>query len=164
MVYSVCILTVSDKATLGKREDQTGPLLKQLVVPLRGNVLQYQIVPDEKEKIKKALLLFCDQWNADLVLTTGGTGVSPRDVTPDATREIIDREIPGFGEVMRMSGFSKNPKVVISRAMAGVRGKTLIINFPGSVRAVQENFALLLPLLPHTLDKIRGDETDCVLV
>ncbi|TAK09621.1 MAG: MogA/MoaB family molybdenum cofactor biosynthesis protein, partial [Candidatus Manganitrophaceae bacterium] len=139
-MFSVGILTISDKGAAGKREDASGLLLHQLVDQLPGKVTVYQVVPDESEEIQKQLIAFCDRWKVDLALTTGGTGVSPRDVTPEATMEVIDRLIPGMGEIMRMEGYRKNPKAIISRGIAGIRKKTLILNLPGSPRAVRENF------------------------
>ncbi len=160
-MFSVGILTISDKGAAGKREDASGLLLHQLVDQLPGKVTVYQVVPDEKEAIQSQLISFCDRWKVDLILTTGGTGVSPRDVTPDATMEVIDRLIPGMGEIMRMEGYRKNPKAIISRGIAGIRKQTLIVNLPGSPRAVRENFEILLPALSHAIQKMKGDEEDC---
>lgn len=160
-MFSVGILTISDKGAVGKREDASGLLLHQLVDQIPGKVLVYQVVPDEKEIIRNQLISFCDRWNVDLVLTTGGTGVSPRDVTPDATEEVIDRLVPGMGEIMRVEGYKKNPRSIISRGIAGIRKKTLIINLPGSPRAVRENFEILLPALSHAVEKMKGDPGEC---
>jgi len=160
-MFTVGILTVSDKGAVGKREDASGLLLHQLVDQLPGKVAVYQVVPDEKEMIRNQLLSFCDRWNVDLVLTTGGTGVSPRDVTPDATQEVIDRLVPGMGEIMRIEGYRKNPRSIISRGIAGIRKKTLIVNLPGSPRAVRENFEILLPALSHAIEKMKGEEGEC---
>ena len=160
-MFTVGILTISDKGAVGKREDASGLLLHQLVDQLPGKVAVYQVVPDEKEMIRNQLLSFCDRWNVDLVLTTGGTGVSPRDVTPDATQEVIDRLVPGMGEIMRIEGYRKNPRSIISRGIAGIRKKTLIVNLPGSPRAVRENFEILLPALSHAIEKMKGEEGEC---
>ena len=111
--------------------------------------------------IRAALIESCDGRQADLVLTTGGTGVSPRDVTPEATREVIDREIPGMGEAMRRHSAAVTPHAMISRALAGIRGRSLIINLPGSPRGAKENLAVLLPALEHAIEKIKGDDRDC---
>jgi molybdopterin adenylyltransferase len=119
------------------------------------------VVPDEQEEIKKALIQGADEMGLDLIVTTGGTGVSPRDVTPDATREVIEREIPGFSEAMRMAGLKKTPHAMISRAVCGVRGQTLIVNLPGSPKAVREGLEVILPALPHTIAKIQGDPEEC---
>ncbi len=160
-MFSVGILTISDKGAVGEREDASGLLLHQLVDQIPGKVAVYQVVPDEKEMIQNQLISFCDRWNVDLVLTTGGTGVSPRDVTPDATEAVIDRLVPGMGEIMRVEGYKKNPRSIISRGIAGIRKKTLIINLPGSPRAVRENFEILLPALSHTIEKMKGDPGEC---
>jgi molybdenum cofactor synthesis domain-containing protein len=160
-MFSVGILTISDKGSVGEREDASGLLLHQLVDQIPGKVTVYQVVPDEKEIIRNQLISFCDRWNVDLVLTTGGTGVSPRDVTPDATEEVIERLIPGMGEIMRVEGYKKNPRSIISRGIAGIRKNTLIVNLPGSPRAVRENFEILLPALSHTIEKMKGDQGEC---
>ena len=160
-MYPVVILTISDKGSKGEREDQSGALLHQLVTPLPGKVIVYEVIPDEKEMIRDRIIALCDHTKAALIVTTGGTGVSPRDVTPEATMEAVERIIPGIGEVMRMEGYKKTPMAIISRGIAGVRKKTLIVNLPGSPRAVQENFELLLPVLRHTMDKITGDPNPC---
>ena len=158
-MIKVAILTLSDKGSKGERKDTSGPALEKLVKKIDGEVVTAEILPDEKALIKKKLISLCKK--ADLVLTTGGTGVSPRDVTPDATREIIKYEIPGIAEAMRLKGLKKTPFAMISRAVAGVRGKTLIINLPGSPQAVKENLSAVLPIIPHTIEKIQGSTIDC---
>ena len=160
-MYTVGILTISDKGAAGKREDASGLLLHQLAEQLPGKVVVYQVVPDEFDMIRNQLLSFCDRWKVDIAFTTGGTGISPRDITPEATVEVIERLIPGIGEVMRMEGFRKNPRAIISRGVAGVRKGTLIVNLPGSPRAVRENFEILLPALPHAIDKMKGEGGEC---
>lgn len=160
-MFKVGILTVSDKGAAGSREDQSGLLLHRLIEKSLGTVACYQIVPDEKEQIQKQLISFCDEQRVDLILTTGGTGPAPRDVTPEATKDVIERPVPGIGEILRMEGYRKNPMAILSRGIAGIRGTTLIINLPGSPRAVEEGFELLLPILPHVLEKIAGDPRDC---
>jgi molybdenum cofactor synthesis domain-containing protein len=120
-----------------------------------------QIIPDEKELIRLALIEWSDGEKTDLILTTGGTGVSPRDVTPDATREVIEREIPGMAEAMRHQSLALTPHAMISRAMAGIRGRTLIINLPGSPKGARENLSVILPALVHAIEKIKGDDKDC---
>jgi len=124
-------------------------------------VIGRQVIPDEKELIQRALRECSDRERPDLILTTGGTGVSPRDVTPDATREVIDREIPGMAEEMRRRSAAVTPHAMISRALAGIRGRTLIINLPGSPKGAMENLAVLLPSLPHAIAKIKGDDSEC---
>ncbi len=161
MIFSVGILTISDKGAAGLRDDQSGLLLCRLVETLPGKVTCYEIVPDEKDKISERLLFFCDQKQVQLLLTTGGTGPAPRDVTPEATQAVIERDFPGLAEVLRLQGFAKNPRAILSRGVAGIRGKTLIVNLPGSPKGVEEGFHILLPVLPHALEKIAGDECEC---
>jgi molybdenum cofactor synthesis domain-containing protein len=149
------IITVSDRCSEGKREDESGPLIRQMVENL-GEVIKYEIIPDEKAPISQAIKKAIDQLKVDLVLTTGGTGVSLRDVTPEATRQVLEREIPGFGEFMRQKSFKITPMAILSRATAGIRGKSLIINLPGSPKAVKECLEIILPVIPHALDMIKG--------
>lgn len=158
-MIKVAILTLSDKGSAGSRKDKSGPLIEKLIKKIKGKVVSYDILPDEKAKIKKKLISLCIK--VDLILTTGGTGLSPRDVTPEATLEVIKRQIPGIAEVMRHEGLKKTPNAMISRAVAGVRGKTLIINLPGSPIAVKENLEVILSALPHTVEKIKGSKKDC---
>jgi len=158
-MIKVAILTLSDKGSKGEREDISGPSIEKLVKKINAEIISSDILPDEKAKIKKKLIALCKK--ADLVLTTGGTGVSPRDVTPDATKEVLDYEIPGIAEAMRMKGLKKTPFAMISRAVAGVRGATLIINLPGSPKAVKENLSVILSVIPHTIEKIKGSTKDC---
>ncbi len=161
MIFSVGILTISDKGAAGLRDDQSGKRLNELIETLPGKVASYQIVPDDKEMIREQLIQFCDREQVNFVLTTGGTGPSPRDITPEVTCGVIEREMPGVAELLRMEGYRKNPRAILSRGICGIRGKTLIVNLPGSLRAVEEGCALLFPILPHALLKILGDERDC---
>ncbi len=161
MIFSVGILTISDKGAAGQREDKSGLLLHQWVEALPGKVICYEIVPDEKNKILEKLILWCDQKHLNLVLTTGGTGPSPRDVTPEATQEVIQRLLPGMAEALRMQGVQKNPMAMLSRGVTGIRDETLIINLPGSPKAVSEGWEILLPVLPHCIEKMLGDKNDC---
>ncbi len=158
-MITVAILTLSDKGSKGRRKDKSGPLIAKIIKKINGKVVNYDILPDEKKLIKKRLLSLCNK--VDLILTTGGTGLSPRDVTPEATLGVINREIPGITEVMRYKGLKKTPLAMISRAVAGTRGKTLIINLPGSPRAVEENLKVILPVLLHAVEKIKGSKTEC---
>ena len=158
-MIKVAILTLSDKGSKGRREDTSGPTIEKLVKKIDAEIISYDILPDEKALIKKKLISLCKK--ADLVLTTGGTGVSPRDVTPAATKEIIEYDIPGISEAMRFESLKKTPYAMISRAVAGIRGKTLIINLPGSPKAVRENLAVILPVLTHAIEKIKGSTVDC---
>ena len=149
------IITVSDSCYRGEREDQSGKVIQHMVASL-GEVVEYRVVPDEKDILRSALLEATDKKAIDLVLTTGGTGISPRDITPDTTEEIIKRKIPGLGELMRMKTYSSSPTSVLSRAIAGIRGKSLVVNLPGSPRGAEECLAVLLPILPHTFEMIQG--------
>jgi molybdopterin adenylyltransferase len=152
------VLTVSDRSFRGEREDLSGPLLRKLVVALGGEVVAYAVVPDEKAQILAALLDMADRQAVDLILTTGGTGPAPRDVTPEATRAVIERDMPGLAELMRIEGSRRfTPFAALTRAVAGIRGRTLIINLPGKPRAVQENMELLGPLLPAAVALVKGE-------
>ncbi|PLX99045.1 MAG: molybdenum cofactor biosynthesis protein, partial [Desulfuromonas sp.] len=132
------VLTLSDKGSQGQRTDTSGPLLASLTSSL-GEVACQQLLPDEQSQIEELLLTWCDREQLDLILTTGGTGLSPRDRTPEATRAVIEREVPGIAEAMRMQNLARTPHAMLSRGIAGLRGKTLIINLPGSPKAVEEN-------------------------
>jgi molybdenum cofactor synthesis domain-containing protein len=162
-LFSVGIITVSDKGAEGLREDLSGPAIKEIITSLPAVVNFYEIVPDSKEIIASKIKEFTDDKALDLIITTGGTGVSPRDVTPEATLEVIEKEIPGMAEVMRLEGLKKTPHAMISRAVVGIRHQSLIVNLPGSPKAVRENLSAILPALPHTLSKIKGDETECAM-
>lgn len=155
------VITLSDKGSRGEREDVSGREVIRLLADLGIRVDDYEIVPDEKGVIKEKLLEYTDTRKLDLIVTTGGTGVSPRDVTPDATLEVIERELPGMAEAMRAESMKKTPHAMISRAVAGIRGRSLIINLPGSPKGARENLAVILPALKHTIEKIQGDESDC---
>lgn len=157
----VGILTLSDKGSLGQREDLSGKYLKEFVLKQGWEVTAYQILPDEKELIKKTLIYWCDTLNLDLILTNGGTGVHPRDVTPDATREVIEKDIPGLGEYIRYVSFTKTPRAALSRGIAGIRKGTLIINLPGSPKALEEIMSSINDLIEHALAKIKGDPSEC---
>jgi len=155
------VITVSDKGSRGQREDVSGREVARMLADLDIRVTDYEIVPDEKEIIREKIREYTDIKRLDVVVTTGGTGVSPRDVTPDATIEILDRELPGMAEAMRGESMKKTPHAMISRAVAGIRGHSLVINLPGSPKAARENLAVVLPALKHTIEKARGDESDC---
>jgi molybdenum cofactor synthesis domain-containing protein len=126
-------------------------------------VEKYEVIPDDRELIQEKLIYYADQLGVDVIATTGGTGVGPRDVTPEATRAVIEKEIPGMAEAMRAAGLQKTPLAMISRAIVGCRGKTLIINLPGSPKGVRENLEAILPAIPHAVEKLKGDPTDCVV-
>ncbi len=155
------ILTMSDKGYRGEREDKSGQVIKEMVIGLPAEVVSYEVIPDEREIIKKKLTHLSDIVKADIIITTGGTGLSPRDVTPDATIEVIDKEVPGMAEAMRAESLKKTPNAMISRAVVGVRGETLIVNLPGSPKAVRENLSVILPAIPHAVEKIKGGQREC---
>ncbi len=158
-MITVAVLTLSDKGSKGEREDLSGPAIGVMLKGIGAEVKYYEVLPDEQEMIREKLMEY--SLKADLILTTGGTGLSPRDVTPDATLEVIDREVPGIVEAMRSEGMKKTSRSMLSRAVAGVRGRTLIINLPGSPRAVKENLEVIMDVIPHAVEKIRGDTSEC---
>lgn len=157
------IITVSDKGSRGEREDLSGKEIERLLLEISITVNKYDIIPDEQEVIRSTLIRYIDEKKIDLVITTGGTGVSPRDVTPDATLDVIDREVPGMAEAMRQESMAKTPHGMISRAVVGIRKQSLIVNLPGSPRAVRDNLSVILPALRHAIEKIKGDESDCAV-
>ncbi len=155
------ILTLSDKGARGERVDTSGPELREMLQAAGCKVVEYRIIADEQQLIEETLRHWADVLHLDLIVTTGGTGVSPRDRTPEATRAVIGREVPGLAEAMRLASLAHTPQAVWARGVAGIRGATLIINVPGSARAARENLAAVLPALPHGLEKIRGSQRDC---
>jgi len=157
-MITAAVLTMSDKGSRGERTDESGPAIAEALKGV-GEVRYYEILPDERDLIRERLLTYAGK--VDLILTTGGTGLSPRDVTPEATRDVIEREIPGITEAMRAEGLKKTKSAMLSRALAGVKGQTLIINLPGSPKAVRENLAVIIDALSHALEKIKGDPGDC---
>lgn len=160
-MYRVGILTVSDRGARGEREDRSGPAIAEaLAAEPCYEVVERAIVPDEIPEIEAVLRRWVAQ-GLNLILTTGGTGMSPRDVTPEATRAVIEREAPGFAEAMRAASLSVTPHAMLSRAVAGMAGCTLIVNLPGSPKAARENLATILPALRHGLDKLAGDQAEC---
>ena len=155
------IITLSDKGSIGERVDESGPVIREMLSHTGASVDHYEILPDDKVRIIAVLTRLADSGTIDLILTTGGTGVAPRDVTPEATRAVIDRELPGMAEAMRAESLKKTPHAMISRAIAGIRKQTLIVNLPGSPKAARENLAVIMPALPHAIEKIKGDPSDC---
>jgi molybdenum cofactor synthesis domain-containing protein len=160
-MFKTSIITVSDRGYSGEREDQSGQAIRELLDGSDFEIIDYRIVPDESDQICSALIDAIDLIGADLVLTTGGTGLSPRDVTPDATRKVIEKEVPGFVEAMRAESLRKTPHAMISRAVCGVRGSSLILNLPGNPKAVVEQLEVALPALPHAISKLKGDPSEC---
>ncbi len=161
MDIRTAIITLSDKGSGGEREDESGMVIREMIADIGASAVHYEILPDEKSKIIETLIRFSDSVNIELILTTGGTGVAPRDVTPEATLAVIDRQLPGMAEAMRAESLKKTPRAMISRAVVGIRKKTLIANLPGSPRAVRENLVVILPALPHAIEKIKGDQSAC---
>lgn len=159
-MYKTGILIMSDKGSRGEREDLSGPQIKQMLGPNYA-VEYYEMIPDEKEIIVEKLKYACDSLRLNLVLTSGGTGLSKRDNTPEATLEVIERLAPGIPEVIRSYGLQKTPKAMLTRGVAGVRGNTLIINFPGSVKGVRESLEAVSPALDHGLDTLIGAAVEC---
>jgi len=157
----VGILTASDKGSRGERTDETVKVISDIIRQAGGEVTDYVMVPDERSLISANLIRMSDQLQLDLVLTTGGTGFSPRDVTPEATLDVIERQVPGIPEAMRLKSLEITPRAMLSRAMAGIRGKTLIINLPGSPKGAAECLDVILPVLGHALEILRGDSGDC---
>lgn len=155
------VLTLSDKGARGEREDTSGARIQEMLKAAGYEVALYRVLPDTRALIEETLTAWVDDQGLDLIVTTGGTGVSPRDRTPEATRAVIDREVPGLAEAMRMASLQKTIQAVWSRGIAGMRKNCLILNLPGSRRAAEENLAAVLPALAHGLDKIRGSEVDC---
>jgi len=158
--YRFGVITVSDKGSRGERVDESGPLLAGLLLPW-GEVVKYGIVPDEKPVLVETMVKMADEDRLDLIFTTGGTGFSPRDVTPEATLEAVERLAPGIPEAMRRAGLERTPKAMLSRAVAGLRGRSVIINLPGSPRAVAENLEVLYPVIRHLLEIAGGNGGEC---
>lgn len=159
-MVNIGILTISDKGWQGQRYDESGKAIKDSLSSLDNRVIKYDIVPDERDIIADKLVEWADSGNIDLILTTGGTGLGPRDTTPEATLSIVDRVAPGLAEAMRAETFKVTPQAILSRAAAGVRGKCLIINLPGSPKAVRECLNVLLPVIPHAIKIIKGEVTE----
>ncbi len=161
MGIRTAIITLSDKGAAGERDDESEKVIRELLAGIDAAVMHYELLPDDRTRISGALQRLSDSGDFDLIVTTGGTGVAPRDVTPEATLAVIDRELPGMAEAMRAESLKKTPRAMISRAVAGIRKQTLIVNLPGSPRAVRDNLSVILPALSHAVEKIKGDPTDC---
>ncbi|SKC51390.1 MogA/MoaB family molybdenum cofactor biosynthesis protein [Maledivibacter halophilus] len=160
-MFTVGIITASDKGFKGEREDKSGKLIKEIMTSNGYEVITWDILPDERREISKELINMSDNLKLDLILTTGGTGFSPRDWTPEATLDVINRQAPGISEAMRYYSLQITPKAMLSRGISGIRGKTLIINLPGSPKAVKENLECILPALKHGLEILKGISGEC---
>jgi len=161
MTIKTGVLTISDKGFEGKRKDESGPAVAEMLTKAGYIVEKQGIVPDNFEKIVECLIKWVDVENLSLIVTTGGTGVSPTDITPEAMLEVIKYQIPGMAEAMRAASLTKTPHAMLSRGIVGVRGKSLIINLPGSPDGAKENLTVILPAINHGLAKISGDMSDC---
>ena len=160
-MIKVGILTISDKGSRGEREDLSGKVIEEIVKKINGEVKYYQIIPDEKDIIQEELIKAVDKLHLDLILTTGGTGLAKRDVTPEATLAIIEKEVPGISEIIRSESFKKTNRAILSRGMAGIRKESLIINLPGSPKGVRESLEIILEALPHGIEILIGQATEC---
>jgi len=159
-MFKVGILTISDKGAQGQRYDKSGEVIRDSLSPLDILIVKYEIVPDDMDVISHKLIGWADEGGVDVIITTGGTGLSQRDVTPEATLSVVDKVVPGFTEAMRAESLNKTPMAMLSRATAGVRGKCLIINLPGSPKAVRECLEVVLPAIPHAVEIIKGEATE----
>lgn len=157
-MYRVAVLTISDKCSIGQREDKSGNIVQELIKKLPAEIVKYEIISDEPELIKKKLVDYCDNLKVDLVLTDGGTGFTARDFTPEATREVIEREVPGIPEAMRTSCLAITKRAMLSRGISGIRKKTLILNLPGSSKGAKESLEAVLDGLAHGLDMLKEKE------
>jgi molybdopterin adenylyltransferase len=160
-MFTAGILTISDKGSRGERQDKSGEAIREILSKTDARIVDYDIVPDEKDLIVETLVKWVDRDNLDVVITTGGTGLAPRDVTPEATLAVLDRIVPGFAEAMRAESLKKTPHAMLSRAVVGTRGKCLIVNLPGSPKAVRECLQVILPALPHAVETLKGQAGDC---
>jgi molybdopterin adenylyltransferase len=160
-MFTVGILTVSDKGWSGERRDRSGEAIREILSTTDVHIVNYEVVPDEKELIAQKLISWADDSKVDVIITTGGTGLSPRDVTPEATLSVVDRLLPGFAEAMRAESLRKTRMAMLSRAVAGTRKGCLIINLPGSPKAVRECLEPILPVLPHAVETLRGQGGEC---
>ena len=159
-MFSLGILTISDKGWHGQRSDESGKEIRDSLSLLNSHVVKYEVIPDEVGIIADKLVQWADEGSVDVILTTGGTGLGPRDVTPEATLSIVDKVVPGFAEAMRAETFNTTPFAILSRAVAGVRRQCLIINLPGSPKAVRECLGVILPAIPHAVEIIKGEVTE----
>ena len=159
--WKAAVVTLSDKGYAGEREDKSGPLVREMIGAAGYDVQEMILLPDDREEIKKCLLRLCDEDKMDIVFTTGGTGFAPRDCTPEATMAVADRNAPGIAEAMRAASMKITPRAMLSRGVSVIRGQTLIINLPGSPKAVRENLEVILPSLDHGLEILTGCGGEC---
>ncbi len=159
----VGVLTISDKGSRGLREDESGEIILRILEDFGLTVMKRGIIPDDQQQIADTLIMWVDKDGLALIITSGGTGLSPTDVTPQAMEQVLDYQVPGMAEAMRAASLKKTPHAMISRAMVGVRNSSLIINLPGSPRGAEENLSVVLPALDHGLSKLAGDTTDCAV-
>ncbi len=159
-MLNIAILTISDKGSQGQRQDKSGEVIRDILSRIESAIIKYEVVPDERDIIAGKLIEWADGGGVDVILTTGGTGLARRDVTPEATLSVIDRSAPGFAEAMRARSLEKTPMAVLSRGVSGLRGQCLIINLPGSPKAVQECLEVILPAIPHAVEIIKGEVTE----
>jgi molybdopterin adenylyltransferase len=155
MTIRVAVLTISDRSSRGERQDVSGPLLIEMAQKQSWSIIDTRIIPDELDAIQQVLIDWCDRGDIDLILTTGGTGFAPRDITPEATLAVIQRGTPGLTEAMRQASLKITPHAILSRAAAGIRNRTLIVNLPGSPKAAAENLTTILPVLPHAIELLK---------
>ena len=160
-MLTVGVLTISDKGARGDRQDKSGAVIREILPSIAARIVNYDVIPDEKELIAAKLVKWADEDDLDIIITTGGTGLTPRDVTPEATLAVVDRIVPGFAEAMRAESLKKTPHAMLSRAVVGTRGKCLIINLPGSPKAVRECLEVILPALPHAVETLKGQAGEC---
>jgi len=160
-MINTAVLTMSDKGSRGAGEDLTGPGIIKIIKENGFSVEYYKVIPDDFDTIVKELTYLCDELKVELILTNGGTGFSKRDITPEATDKIIERKVPGIAEAMRLKSLQITPKAMLSRAVSGIRGETLIINLPGSPKAAKENLEFILPAVPHGIDILTGRDSEC---
>lgn len=164
MDIKVAIITVSDKGSKGEREDLSGKLIEDTITSKGMKVVLKTIIPDEYDAISTRIVDAIEKVRADVVLTTGGTGFSHRDVTPEATKAVVDREAPGLAEIMRSESYKITPRAMLSRGTSGIRGQSLIVNLPGSPKAVKESLEIIMPILPHGIEVLRGESSECAQI
>lgn len=160
-MIKTAILTISDKGSRGERVDGTGEAIKNTLDSKEYTIEYYKIIPDDMDKIQEELIQLCDELKVNLILTNGGTGFSKRDVTPEATMKVIEKNVPGIAEAMRSASLKITPKAMLSRAVSGIRGETLIVNLPGSPKGAVENLQVVLPALPHGIEILTGRASEC---